>query len=131
MLLHMGHTLKEIAHGKSRETEGNIKLECGWCAYCRRANKVFLNWRRLLLAGDKEVVKRSRRDEAMCVVIHMCMVAMLGISLYSYLCLKLAKMLCFLLSLMFSLHQNQRTRGQHRFCPEEVRKGPKNEHTCE
>jgi hypothetical protein len=29
MLLHMGHTLKEIAHGKSRETEGNIKLECG------------------------------------------------------------------------------------------------------
>jgi hypothetical protein len=52
------------------------------------------------------------------VVIHMCMEAMLRISLYSYLYLKLAKMLClFLLSLMFSLQQNWR-RGQNRFCLE-------------
>jgi hypothetical protein len=38
-------------------------------------------------------VKRSGRDEPIWVVIHMCMKAMLGISLYSYLYLKLAKML--------------------------------------
>jgi hypothetical protein len=40
-------------------------------------------------------VKRSGRDESMQVVIHKCMEAMLGISLYSYLYLKLAKMPCF------------------------------------
>jgi hypothetical protein len=39
-------------------------------------------------------VKSSGRDEPIRVVIHMCMEAMLGISLYSYLYLKLAKMLC-------------------------------------
>jgi hypothetical protein len=39
------------------------------------------------------------------------MESMLGISLYSYLYLKLAKTLSSLLSLMFSLQQNQRTRG--------------------
>jgi hypothetical protein len=39
-------------------------------------------------------VKRPGRDEPMCVVIQMCMEAMLGISLYSFLYLKLAKMLC-------------------------------------
>jgi hypothetical protein len=48
----------------------------------------------------------------MWVVIYMCMEAMLRISLHSYLYLKLAKMLSFLLSLMFSLLQNWRTRGQ-------------------
>jgi hypothetical protein len=42
------------------------------------------------------------------------MEAMLGISLYSYLYLKLAKTLSFLLSLTFSFQQNQRTRGQNR-----------------
>jgi hypothetical protein len=48
-------------------------------------------------------VKRSGRDEPMWVVILMCMVTILGISLYSYLYLKVAKMvhlsyylLCFL-----------------------------------
>jgi hypothetical protein len=45
------------------------------------------------------------------------MEAMLGISLYSYLYLKLAKMLSFLLLLMSSLQQNWR-RGQNRFCLE-------------
>jgi hypothetical protein len=39
-------------------------------------------------------VKRSGRDESIRVVIHMCIEAMLGISLYSYPYLKLAKMLC-------------------------------------
>jgi hypothetical protein len=39
-------------------------------------------------------VKRSGRDEPMCVVMHMCMEAMLGISLYSYLYFKIAKMVC-------------------------------------
>jgi hypothetical protein len=45
------------------------------------------------------------------------MEAMLEISLYSYLYLKLVKMLFFLLSLMFSLQQNWR-RGKNRFCLE-------------
>jgi hypothetical protein len=39
-------------------------------------------------------VKRSGRDEPMWVAIHKCMEAMLGISLSSYLYLKLAKALC-------------------------------------
>jgi hypothetical protein len=41
-----------------------------------------------------EIVKRSGRDEPMWAVIHMCMEATLGISLYSYLYLKLTKTLC-------------------------------------
>jgi hypothetical protein len=40
-------------------------------------------------------VKRSGGDEPIWVEIHMCMVTTLGISLDSYLYLKLAKMLCF------------------------------------
>jgi hypothetical protein len=61
----------------------------------------------------------SSRDELMWVVIHLCMEATLGISLYSYFYLKLAKnTMSFLLSLMFSLQQNWRTRGQNRFCLE-------------
>jgi hypothetical protein len=63
-------------------------------------------------------VKRFGRDEPIQVVIHMCMEAMLGISLCSYLYLKLAKMLSFLLSLMFSLQQNWRRRWQNRICLE-------------
>jgi hypothetical protein len=39
---------------------------------------------------------------------------MLGNSLYSYLYLKLAKMLCLSYYLMFSLQQNQRTAGRRR-----------------
>jgi hypothetical protein len=61
---------------------------------------------------------RSGRDEPMWIAIHMCMEAMLRISLYSYPYLKLAKMLSFILSLMFFLQQNWRTRGQNRFCLE-------------
>jgi hypothetical protein len=49
-------------------------------------------------------------------VTHMYMEAMLGISLYTCLYLKLAKnAIFFLLSLMFSLQQNQRTRGLAQF----------------
>jgi hypothetical protein len=50
-------------------------------------------------------VKRSGRDESIWVVIHMYMEAMLGISLYSYLYLKLAKVSClsyYLLGLLFN-----------------------------
>jgi hypothetical protein len=52
-------------------------------------------------------VKRSGREEPMWVVIYMCMEAMLGISLYSYLYFKLAKnAMSVLLSFMVSLQQN-------------------------
>jgi hypothetical protein len=47
--------------------------------------------------GDQKVVKRSGRDESIRVVIHLCMEAMLAISLYNYLYLKLAKHYVFLL----------------------------------
>jgi hypothetical protein len=46
------------------------------------------------------------------------MEAMLGISLFNYLYLKLAKTAMSFLSLMFSLQQNWKTREQNRFCPE-------------
>jgi hypothetical protein len=54
-----------------------------------------LNWQRSLWEGDEEVVKRSCRDEPMWVIIQVCIEAMLGISLYSYLYLKLPQMLCY------------------------------------
>jgi hypothetical protein len=50
-------------------------------------------------------VKSSGTDEPMWVVIYICMEAMLGISLYSYLYVKLAKMLCvsyYLLCFLFN-----------------------------
>jgi hypothetical protein len=50
-------------------------------------------------------VKGSGRDEPMWVAIHMCMEAMLGISLYSYLYLKLEKTVClsyYLLCFLFN-----------------------------
>jgi hypothetical protein len=53
-----------------------------------------LNWQRAQWEDDLEVVKRSGTDEPMPVVIHMCMKAMIGISLYSYLYLKVEKTLC-------------------------------------
>jgi hypothetical protein len=55
---------------------------------------VILNWQRPPWEGDYEVVKRSGGDKPMWVATHMGMEAMLGISLYSYFYLKLAKMLC-------------------------------------
>jgi hypothetical protein len=44
--------------------------------------QIILNWQRPLWEGDQEVVRRSGRDEPMWVVIHLCMEAMLGISLW-------------------------------------------------
>jgi hypothetical protein len=57
-----------------------------------------------------EVAKRSGKGEPMWVAIPKCLEAMLGISLYSYLYLKLAKTLAFILLPMFFLKQSQRTR---------------------
>jgi hypothetical protein len=62
--------------------------------YCRGTNKVTLNWKRPLWESDQEVVKRSGRDEPIHIAMHMCMEAMLGISLHSFLYFKLANMLC-------------------------------------
>jgi hypothetical protein len=95
-------------------------------------NKVILNWQRPLWEGDQEVVKRSGRDKPMRVVIHKCMEAMLGISLYSYLYLKLAKPLYFSYYLMFFLQKTRRIRGQNRFCWEAGvgGGGPNNVYTC-
>jgi hypothetical protein len=45
--------------------------------------------------------KRSGRDESIWVEIHMCMEAMLGISLYNYVYLRLAKTLCFSYYLLY------------------------------
>jgi hypothetical protein len=60
-------------------------------------------------------VKRSGRDESIQVVIHMCMEAMLGISLYSYPYVKLAKTLClsyYYLCLLFNkIGEEGRTGG--------------------
>jgi hypothetical protein len=58
-----------------------------------------------IFPGDWEVAKRTGRDVPMCVSICKCIEAMLGISLISYLYLKLAKMLCvsyYLLCFLFN-----------------------------
>jgi hypothetical protein len=83
----------ENAHRRSRARNGNLKLECGWCVPCRRVNIVILNWSRPLWEGDQEGMRRSGKDEPMWVAVHKCMEAMLGMSLYSYLYLKLIKMI--------------------------------------
>jgi hypothetical protein len=54
-------------------------------------NIVILDWWRSLWEGDKEVMKWSGRNEPVWVAIYNCMEAMIGICLYSYLYLKLAK----------------------------------------
>jgi hypothetical protein len=85
--------------------KGNIKPECGWCAHYRGANIVILKQQRSISEGEQEIVKRYGRDESIWVVIHLYMEAMLGISLYSYLYLKLAKTLClsyYLLCFLFN-----------------------------
>jgi hypothetical protein len=84
---------------------------------------VILNCQRQLkkdMGRELESGEKIRlRDEPMWVVIHMYMEAMLGIFLYSYLYLKLAKnAMSLLLSLMFSFQQNQRIREWNRFCLE-------------
>jgi hypothetical protein len=79
------------------------------------ANTVTLKRQRSLWEGDREVVKRSGRDEPIGVVIHMCVEAVLGISLYGYPYLKLAKMSCLSYCLCLLFKKNWR-RGQNRFC---------------
>jgi hypothetical protein len=96
--------------------KGNLKLQCGSYAHCKGVNKVILNWQRPLWEGDHEVVKSSGRDEAMWVKKHMCMKAMLGISLYSSLYFKLAKTMSYRLCFLFS--KNWRTRWTNRLCTE-------------
>jgi hypothetical protein len=65
----------------------------------------------------------------------MYMEATIGIFLYSYLYLKLAKMLCLSYYLIFSLQKNWRTTEWNRFCLEggvgERRGGLNNVYTCE
>jgi hypothetical protein len=60
---------------------------------CRGVNKIILIWQKPVWEGDQEVVKSPHRDEPMWIAIHKCMEATLRISLYSYLYLKLAKIL--------------------------------------
>jgi hypothetical protein len=62
-------------------------------------------------------VKKSGKDEPIRIVVHMCMDAMLGISLYNHLYLKLAKMLCLSYLLCFLFNKNWR-KGQNRLCLE-------------
>jgi hypothetical protein len=92
------------------------------------------------MEGDWEVVKRSGRDELRWVVIHMCMEAMLGISLYSYLYLKLAKMLClsyYLLCFLFNKIGQEAeqvlpgSKGEMEGSRDRGRNGPNNVCTCE
>jgi hypothetical protein len=110
----------------------------------RGANIVTLKRQRSIYEGDWEVVKRSGRDESVQAVIHMCMEAMLGISLYNYLYLKLAKTRVFcIISYVFSstnleksaeqvLRESEGGRGQKERVGEEGgRNGPHNACTCE
>jgi hypothetical protein len=68
-------------------------------------NIVILNWQRPLWEGDQEVVKGSGRNEPMWIAIYMCMETTQGISLYSYLHLKVAKSLCFSFHLIWFFFQ--------------------------
>jgi hypothetical protein len=79
---------------KNREREGNLKLEGGWCAHWIEANTIILNWQRPLWEGARKYWRSLVRWTNM-VVIHMFMETMLGISLCSYLYLKLAETLSF------------------------------------
>jgi hypothetical protein len=83
MLLDLGHTLRGEHIQEEWGKVGNPKLVV-WCPHCRGGNTVTLKWQRSIWEGDREVMKRSGRDESIQIVIHMCMEAMLGISLYSY-----------------------------------------------
>jgi hypothetical protein len=75
-------------------------------------NIVILDWWRSLWEGDKEVMKRSGRNEPVWVAIYICMEAMIGICLYSYLYLKLAKTVFLIIFYVF-LKQIWRTRVQN------------------
>jgi hypothetical protein len=72
-------------------------------------------------------VNRFGRDEPMLVVTHMCMAAMPGISLYSYINLKLVTIVFLILSHVFL--DKIRTRGQNRFFPEIGQRGTQTMYT--
>jgi hypothetical protein len=88
---------------------------------------VTIKQQRSIWDGDWEVVKRSGRDESVRVVIHLCMEAMLGISLYSYPYLKLAKTLCLsyycLCLLLKKIGEEERTGSAWKRGGEEEKKG--------
>jgi hypothetical protein len=86
-------------------------------------NIVVLNWQRQPWEGDQEVVRRSGRGEPMWVAIHKCMETMLGISLYSYLHLKLAKMLCLSYYLLFFSSTKSENKGAEQVLPRSGRGG--------
>jgi hypothetical protein len=90
-------------------------------------NIVILKWQRPLWERDQEVVKKTDRDEPMWVVIiHMCVESMLGISLHSYLYLKLAKLYVFLIiSYIFSSTKLENKRAQQVLPGKEEREWPK------
>jgi hypothetical protein len=100
---------------------------------------VILNWQRPAWEGEQEVVKWSGRDEPMWDTVQKCMEPKLGISLYSYLYLKLAKMLYlsyYLLCFLFNKIREQEGRtgsarkGGSRRCWEEGEVNEKNVYTC-
>jgi hypothetical protein len=63
------------------------------------------------MEGDQELVKKCGRDEPMLFAIHKCIEVMLGISLYSYLYLKIAKSYVFLIiSYAFSSTKSENKR---------------------
>jgi hypothetical protein len=65
------------------------------------ANIVTLKQQRSLWEGDREVVKRSGRDESIQVVIHMCVEAVLGICI-AILISNYQKCYVFLIAYVFS-----------------------------
>jgi hypothetical protein len=76
------------------------------------------------MEDDQQVVKNSGRNEPVWVVIHMCMEARLGISLYRYLCLKLAKMVCLsYYHLYFLFNKIGEQEGRTSSAPRKVGKG--------
>jgi hypothetical protein len=99
--------------------KGNLKLECGWCTPCWGVNKVILNWQKPLWGG----VRKQWGDLVETTNVG-CNTQVHGSNTRNQACsclyLKLAKNdVSFLLSLTFSLQQNQR-REWGRFCPEVV-----------
>jgi hypothetical protein len=71
------------------------------------------NWLRPLWEGHQEIVKRSGRDGLMWVIIHKCMETTQGISLYSYLYLKLEKNTVFLIIFyVFSSTKSENKRAE-------------------
>jgi hypothetical protein len=96
------------------------------------ANVIILKWQRPLWEGDKEVMKRSGRDEPIWVVIHKCTEATLGISPYSYFYFKLTKMYVFLIiSYIFSSTKSENKMAEQVLSGTGVRGGgPNNVYTC-